>query len=489
VPFAQTLQQSISAQQQAAAHASQTSSSSSSSGNSSAANTHAASNANGDANAQASGSSSAANGSTNDTSADASQGASPHDGSAGATQSSANGANGTKGTKGSKDDQSAASQSGDANAASAAEQAAAAAAAAAQAQADAAQAANAAQNGAQTSDSASAGDATAGNPALAGVTATGDAKAGTAAGNATPKSMRAALQAAFAAQMGSQTITTGAGASTDTASTHALGGAGSLHNGIGAPPLSAKAFNALAGQGKDAHGAAGTGTAPDTAKAAQSAAAAQDGSAAATAAQAVGAGSDDTQDAAALKGVADAAHAAMVAGQSSQAAQAAQTTQAANIAGGIATSTAAAASLTPPVGTPDWEDALSQKVVFLSNMHQQSAELTLNPPQLGPLQVVLQMADNHAHALFVSPHQQVREAVEAALPKLRDALETGGLSLGSTSVSDGFARQANQQDQRSGNGKGGARQAASAEGIGDGTMAISASVPMRRTVGLVDTFA
>ncbi|MEA3122569.1 MAG: flagellar hook-length control protein FliK, partial [Paraburkholderia sp.] len=143
--------------------------------------------------------------------------------------------------------------------------------------------------------------------------------------------------------------------------------------------------------------------------------------------------------------------------------------------------------LAPPVGTPDWEDSLSQKVVFMSNAHQQSAELTLNPPDLGPLQVVLQVADKHAHALFVSQHPQVREAVEAALPKLRDALEAGGLGLGSASVSDGFGRQAGQQD-RQGGGRSGTRQAA---GLGalDDTAAASAAVPTRRSVGLVDTFA
>jgi len=141
------------------------------------------------------------------------------------------------------------------------------------------------------------------------------------------------------------------------------------------------------------------------------------------------------------------------------------------------------------VGTPDWEDALSQKVVFLSNAHQQSAELTLNPPDLGPLQVVLQVADSHAHALFVSQHQQVREAVEAALPKLRDALEAGGLSLGSASVSDGFARQANQQqagNQSSGSGRRGGGNGN--RGQGDDIVA-AAPISTRRTVGLVDTFA
>lgn len=147
----------------------------------------------------------------------------------------------------------------------------------------------------------------------------------------------------------------------------------------------------------------------------------------------------------------------------------------------------AANAIAAPVGTPEWEDGLSQKVVFLSNAHQQSAELTLNPKDLGPLQVVLQVADNHAHALFVSQHQQVREAVEAALPKLREALQSGGLGLGSASVSDGFAGQTRQQGQGS---TGGGRSRASNGGTSNVADITSApSIPMRQSVGLVDTFA
>jgi Flagellar hook-length control protein len=110
---------------------------------------------------------------------------------------------------------------------------------------------------------------------------------------------------------------------------------------------------------------------------------------------------------------------------------------------------------------------------------------------VGPLQVVLQVADNHAHALFVSQHQQVREAVEAALPKLREAMESNGIGLGSASVSDGFARQGGQQ-QSADSGRSGARGGAGgfAGGTGGSDSDSSvANVAVRRTVGLVDTFA
>jgi flagellar hook-length control protein FliK len=106
--------------------------------------------------------------------------------------------------------------------------------------------------------------------------------------------------------------------------------------------------------------------------------------------------------------------------------------------------------------------------------------------------VVLQVADNHAHALFVSQHQSVREAVEAALPKLREAMESNGIGLGSASVSDGFARQnSGQQNADSGRsaGKSGRNGGSFASGGASDSVNTVANVAVQRKVGLVDTFA
>ncbi|WP_175951268.1 flagellar hook-length control protein FliK [Burkholderia sp. BCC0405] len=148
--------------------------------------------------------------------------------------------------------------------------------------------------------------------------------------------------------------------------------------------------------------------------------------------------------------------------------------------------------LAPHVGTPDWTDALSQKVVFLSNAHQQSAELTLNPADLGPLQVVLRVADNNAHALFVSQHAQVREAVEAALPKLREAMEAGGLGLGSATVSDGGFASQQQNPQQTFAGGQSSRRGSGGSSAADAPVDVVQSAPAAASVsraGLVDTFA
>jgi len=194
---------------------------------------------------------------------------------------------------------------------------------------------------------------------------------------------------------------------------------------------------------------------------------------------------------AAASNATDPAASATLAAGATAAAAAQANLQLSPAAGAIA---ANAHALAPHVGTADWTDALSQKVVFLSNAHQQSAELTLNPPDLGPLQVVLRVADNHAHALFVSQHAQVRDAVEAALPKLREAMEAGGLGLGSATVSDGgLASQQQQQNPQQTNAHGQpSRRGNGGPSAVDAPVDAAQSAPVAARAsraGLVDTFA
>ena len=104
-----------------------------------------------------------------------------------------------------------------------------------------------------------------------------------------------------------------------------------------------------------------------------------------------------------------------------------------------ATAAAAAGSTTaatvhPPVGSPAWGQAMSQQVLIAVQGQQQIATLHLNPPQLGPLAVHLQVQDGQVQAQFISPHAAVRQAVEAALPQLHDMFGNAGLTLLQTSV-------------------------------------------------------
>lgn len=101
-----------------------------------------------------------------------------------------------------------------------------------------------------------------------------------------------------------------------------------------------------------------------------------------------------------------------------------------------------AVAIEPRVGVPGWDAALGQKVVWLANQHQQSASMQLNPPNLGPLEVRLSIANDQASALFVSHHPAVRDAIESSLPRLREMLAENGITLGNVQVSaESFPRE------------------------------------------------
>ncbi|QKJ87580.1 flagellar hook-length control protein FliK [Paramixta manurensis] len=103
---------------------------------------------------------------------------------------------------------------------------------------------------------------------------------------------------------------------------------------------------------------------------------------------------------------------------------------------------ASATAMTQPVaqlnahlGSPEWQQALSQQVLMFSRNGQQNAELRLHPQDLGSIQISLKLDNDQAQLSMVSGHSQVRAALEAALPHLRTALAENGINLGQSSVS------------------------------------------------------
>lgn len=147
-----------------------------------------------------------------------------------------------------------------------------------------------------------------------------------------------------------------------------------------------------------------------------------------------------------------------------------------------------ATTLYSRVGTPAWDQQLGQKVIFMAAGGEQSATMELNPPDLGPLQVVLSVNKDQATAAFTSAAPEVRQALEAALPRLREMMGEAGITLGNATVSSGAGQQAAGQragssdGNRGGSGLGGA--------AGDDGAEVARTVTTRRLPsGAVDTFA
>jgi flagellar hook-length control protein FliK len=95
-----------------------------------------------------------------------------------------------------------------------------------------------------------------------------------------------------------------------------------------------------------------------------------------------------------------------------------------------------------PLQQPGWGEALGQRVHWLIGQQSQHAQLQLNPPQLGPMEVRISVNQDQASVMFASHHAMVRDALDAAIPRLREYLAEQGLSLVDVDISQhSFAQQ------------------------------------------------
>jgi flagellar hook-length control protein FliK len=136
------------------------------------------------------------------------------------------------------------------------------------------------------------------------------------------------------------------------------------------------------------------------------------------------------------------------------------------------------------IGTSAWDDALANRVSWMATHDIQSAEIRLNPPDLGPVSITLSLSgesDSVANVQFSAAHPATREAIELALPRLRDMLESSGISLGETGVSAGGEdRQQTRQTPD---------QTTPRRMHGETLISVTPPVRPQRGNGMVDTFA
>lgn len=141
------------------------------------------------------------------------------------------------------------------------------------------------------------------------------------------------------------------------------------------------------------------------------------------------------------------------------------------------------ASIPVPLGQAQWGQSLGQQVVWVMNQGVQGAELRLSPAELGPLSVRISLDQDQATISFSSAHAAVREAVEAALPRLRDMLGAQGINLADVNVSHQHSSQA----QRDPGGDGAPRSRPAVHGEPDVDSTASAGRVV--ATGMLDVYA
>lgn len=148
----------------------------------------------------------------------------------------------------------------------------------------------------------------------------------------------------------------------------------------------------------------------------------------------------------------------------------------------------AATRIDTPLHDPAWNHGFADRVVWLARNDQQSAQISITPPQLGPIQITLNLNGDQASAVFASPHAEVRQAIQDALPQLRDMLSSAGINLGQANVGSQLAQQGREFAGQLAGGNPSGRENAILP-ADDQATAPAAGLPLHRGRGMVDLFA
>jgi len=136
-----------------------------------------------------------------------------------------------------------------------------------------------------------------------------------------------------------------------------------------------------------------------------------------------------------------------------------------------------------PVHDASWRHEAAARMASLVTRGIEHAEVRVTPPDLGPVELRIDVRGGEATLAIVATQPTTRDALEQALPMLRDMLAQQGLSLGQATVADGRA-----ESQSGGNGSSSRGDTFGSNAPLDDSMA---SHPVRATVarGLIDVFA
>ncbi|MFH6601542.1 flagellar hook-length control protein FliK [Ectopseudomonas khazarica] len=139
-----------------------------------------------------------------------------------------------------------------------------------------------------------------------------------------------------------------------------------------------------------------------------------------------------------------------------------------------------------------WSEAVVDRVMWLSSQNLKSAEIQLDPADLGRLEVRVHMTQDQAQVTFASPNAGVRDALEGQMHRLREMFAQQGMNLADANVSD---QSLNRGWQGQGQGEGGRGGSGARDGLfgGDEGQAVGhqeiRSDRLSSGRGLVDYYA
>ncbi|MCK8119925.1 flagellar hook-length control protein FliK [Pseudoalteromonas sp. 2CM32C] len=96
---------------------------------------------------------------------------------------------------------------------------------------------------------------------------------------------------------------------------------------------------------------------------------------------------------------------------------------------------------------------LQERVSSMLSINNKEAEIRLDPPEMGSMQIRVRSDAEQAQINFVVQNQQAKEALEQSMPRLREMLAQQGLELGESTISYGQSGGENADQNESGAGE------------------------------------
>ncbi|WP_237070403.1 flagellar hook-length control protein FliK [Pseudoalteromonas aliena] len=96
---------------------------------------------------------------------------------------------------------------------------------------------------------------------------------------------------------------------------------------------------------------------------------------------------------------------------------------------------------------------LQERVSSMLNINNKEAEIRLDPPEMGSMQIRIRSDAEQAQINFVVQNQQAKEALEQSLPRLREMLAQQGIEMGESTISYGDSGSGADQSEENGKGR------------------------------------
>ncbi len=140
-----------------------------------------------------------------------------------------------------------------------------------------------------------------------------------------------------------------------------------------------------------------------------------------------------------------------------------------------------------PVGQPGWDNAVGERIQWMLSRNVQQAEIKLSPPQLGPMEIKISLQNDQTSVQFMASHSATRDALEAAIPRLRELFGEINLNLANVDVSQRQAGDTAAQGDSSANGS--SRESGFADTGQDTAQETQAAAVRLQSWGLLDIYA